>query len=299
MSRGAKRRVAPAAVLMLALAIMPAGASASFSGQNARFALSWDHDPGTGVSNDDLATLKKTGDDFRVLEACDFGCHLTQPDWSPDGRRLVYAGDWDEFQHLDVERPDGSGFRVVDRFNGGFYASPAWSPRGRRIAFALYRQSGAGSWISDLYVINRDGTDRKRITDTPHRSERDVDWSAENRLVFTRACDLFRMRPNGLGLRRLTATEACEGAPDWAPGGKRLTYVRGGDIWRVGAWGQNASLLAAGGSSPTWAPDGTRIAFVSTVDGAIHTVEPDGTDETVIGNPVSDGRIWGLDWQAR
>jgi len=299
MSRCPKRSLAPAAVLMLMLAILPAGASASFSGQNGRVALSWDHDPGTGVSNDDLVTVKETGDDFRVLEACDYGCHLTQPDWSPDGRRLVYAGDWDEFQHLDVERPDGSGFRVIDRFTG-FYASPAWSPRGRRIAFAMYHQTdGPQAWVSDLYVINRDGTDRRRITRTPHRSERDVDWSAENWVVFTRACDLFKMRPNELGLRRLTATKACESEPDWAPAGKRLTYVRGGDIWTMGAWGRHASMLAAGGHSPTWAPDGTRIAFVSTLDGAIHTVEPDGTNEKVVGNLVADGRIWGLDWQAR
>jgi TolB protein len=282
------------------LAILPAGASASFSGENGRIVFSWDYLTGSGVRETDLATVANTGGNFRLINGCSYGCHLEWPDWSPDGRQLVFAGDWDEFQHLDVVRPDGSGFRVVNRFPGRFYGSPAWSPRGRRIAFALYHHiDGPQAWGSDLYVINRDGTDRRRITDTPHRSERDVDWSAENWLVFTRACDLFKMRPNELGLRRLTATKACESEPDWAPGGKGLTYVRGGDVWTIGAWGRNASMLAEGGHSPTWAPDRTRIAFVSTLDGAIHTVEPDGTDDTLVGKPVDEGFIARLDWQAR
>jgi hypothetical protein len=47
------------------------------------------------------------------------------------------------------------------------------------------------------------------------------------------------------------------------------------------------------------APDGSVIAFVSTTDGAIHTVTPSGADDISIGTPVDHGSIYQLDWQPR
>jgi hypothetical protein len=105
------------------------------------------------------------------------------------------------------------------------------------------------------------------------------------------------MRPNGEELRRLTLNRVPDEEPNWAPGGRRLTFVRGGDIWTMSAAGENARRIASG-RSPAWAPDRSVIAFVGT-DGAIHTVKPSGNDETLIGSPVSRGGIWELDWQAR
>jgi Tol biopolymer transport system component len=130
-------------------------------------------------------------------------------------------------------------------------------------------------------------------------AESDLDWSTRNRLVFARRCDLFKMRPSGDRLRRLTETDACESEPDWAPSGTSLTFVRGADIWTMSSSGENAALLVSGGRSPTWSPDGTLIAYVSTNDLTIHTVTPNGTDDAVVGNPVTYGSLSGLDWEPR
>jgi Tol biopolymer transport system component len=110
--------------------------------------------------------------------------------------------------------------------------------------------------------------------------------------------ELFTMRPNGKALRQLTDNNVRDSEPDWGPGGGRLAFVRGGEIWTMNASGENASSIASG-HSPTWAPDGSLIAFVSAADGAIHTVKPSGEDETSIGNPTDEGRISELDWQPR
>ena len=59
--------------------------------------------------------------------------------------------------------------------------------------------------------------------------------------------------------------------------------------------GKNAAMIAVG-QSPTWAPDGSLIAYIG-ADGAIHTVTPSGEDDTLIGSPVTEGGIFGLDWQ--
>jgi Tol biopolymer transport system component len=269
-------------------------AQASFPGVNGRFAVSWYHDTPVGIDTTDLAVLRNTGDGFRVVNGCDYECHLTDADWSPNSYRLVYAADWDFKYEVDTQRADGSGFRMIVRSEAGFFSSPVWSPTAGRIAFVFQTWRGR----SHIYMIHRDRTGRHRVTNSRY-SESDLDWSIRNRLVFTRRCDLFRMRPNGLGIHRLTNTVECEREADWAPGGKRLAFVRGNDIWTMSAWGDNPSLIATGGRSPTWAPDRTLIAFIGTDDDAIHTVTPNGTNNTVIADPVDYGSLSGLDWEPR
>jgi len=81
--------------------------------------------------------------------------------------------------------------------------------------------------------------------------------------------------------------------------GHRLTYVHGNTIWTMRANGSHKRSLEVRGSGPTWAPDGTLIAYVSETDGTIHTVAPNGSGDTVVGNPVPDGSISALDWRPR
>ncbi len=79
------------------------------------------------------------------------------PDWSPDGRKLVYwrygDGDGPAFRlDLFVVNADGSGERHL---RSGVY--PAWSPDGTRIVFA--RRGG-------LATMNADGSDVRTVTVT-------------------------------------------------------------------------------------------------------------------------------------
>ena len=284
--------------LLLVSAAWPDKARASFPGENGRFVFTWSLDR-SGVGTDFLATASRTGADRDVLARCDYGCHNTSGDWSPSGHRLVYVFRCvDSYcQYLVKVAPDGSHRSVLredpERLS---LESPAWSPDGRRIAFI---QS------SDIYIISRDGTDLVRLTNT-RRRETDLDWSSRNLLVFRssrgrraeRRWELFTMLPNGQERKRLTNNPVPDSQPDWAPGGTRLTFVRGDEIWTMSATGENAMAIASG-HSPTWAPDGRVIAFVSPADEAIHTVKPSGEDEALLGDPVSRGGIYELDWQPR
>lgn len=297
--------VALTMTLLFAAAAWPDRAQAAFPGENGRFVLSWTFEPPEQVTTTFLATTDNAGGDLRVLADCDYECHHRSGDWSPSGWRLVYVDESpDSTNRLVIVRRNGSHPRVVYRSGGGFLESPVWSPNGRRIAFAEYLWSErVGDWVSNIYIIQRDGTHLRKVTHTPLRSEDDLDWSSRNLLVFRRNWaargtknELFTIRPNGLGLRQLTDNDVGDSGPDWAPGGWRLTFVRDGEIWKMAASGANASKIASG-HSPAWAPDGSLIAFVGLA--GIHTVKPSGEDDTLIGSPVEEGSISDLDWQPR
>jgi TolB protein len=55
---------------------------------------------------------------------------------------------------------DGTGLRNLTNNDRVHDRSPAWSPDGKAIAFASERDGN-----SEIYVMNADGTEQKRVTD--------------------------------------------------------------------------------------------------------------------------------------
>src|SRR4051794_35516443 len=58
-----------------------------------------------------------------------------------------------------------------------FLYDPAWSPDGKLIAFAD-RDEGAGGSRGDLYVMNADGTNMRKLTDSTGGSLRGARYPA-------------------------------------------------------------------------------------------------------------------------
>lgn len=112
-----------------------------------------------------------------------------------------------------------------------------------------------------------------------------------------RRYELFAMRPDGTDSRRLTGNAVEDSQPDWAPGGRRVVFVRGGEVWQMAADGTDPTRLAEG-HGPAWAPDGSVIAYGGGTDGLIHTIDASGADDRTVGSPVDRGTISRLDWQA-
>ena len=113
------------------------------------------------------------------------------------------------------ERKEGRYLTPVDPD----YGAPYWAPDGERVAVV----GGA-----TLYIANRDGADRKQLTLA--RVEALVEgegpaWSPDGQWIAftgsrasTRCCgneDLYVIRPDGSGLRRLTRTKASESGVAW------------------------------------------------------------------------------------
>lgn len=109
------------------------------------------------------------------------------PDWSSTGRIAFVRR-----SNIWLTRLGGTPRRLTRR--GGY--SPSWSPRGSKLAFVRW-VGGRG----EIFLVGRDGDGLRRLT---HRGGSSPSWSPDGRwIAFIRAGDLFVVRTNGRGLRRL------------------------------------------------------------------------------------------------
>ncbi len=100
-----------------------------------------------------------------------------QPRWSPDGSQILYVTDLGhQMFAISIMSPDGSGSRQIIQFHRTFPGRGTWAPDGTQIAFQWHVRDPAGVLAEpDIYVMNRDGTDVRNLTDHA-ASDRLPDW---------------------------------------------------------------------------------------------------------------------------
>jgi Tol biopolymer transport system component len=97
-------------------------------------------------------------------------CAKGYPDWSPDGTRIVFAGD-ECTNSLDrseiyIVNIDGTNLvRLTSNSYGDYH--PIWSPDGEKIAFVSLRDENR-----EVYVMNTDGSQPANLT----QNAADDDW---------------------------------------------------------------------------------------------------------------------------
>jgi Tol biopolymer transport system component len=138
---------------------------------------------------------------------------LCDPDWSSTDRIAASAGN--SRRTIVTLAPDGSDVEAVarlDRARRTFDVEPllSWAPDGSAIAIRAL----GGRRRTDIWIVDSDGSDLHRFTDTPRRWEWAAEWSPDgSALVVARGgrgfddfADLFVMSLGG-GRTRLTDTE--------------------------------------------------------------------------------------------
>jgi TolB protein len=192
------------------------------------------------------------------------------------------------------------GIGVVSAANGGVGMvtggwapedrAPGWSPEGAKITFMSNRASG----LYDIYVMNADGSDLRRLTSNGCHNG-DPDWSPDGLRIAFYSCsgsgvDIYVMQTDGSGVTRIT-TMGHAGDPSWAPDGRRLAFstfwdVEVPEVYVMNADGSGTTRLASG-QHPAWSPDGTPIAFSN--GGDLYTMSPDGSNVVRLSDLASQG----------
>ncbi len=205
----------------------------------------------------------------------------TAPAWSPDGSTLLYAERYDgrggEYSgDLYSIRPDGTARTAVVK-QPGRDDRPTWSPDARSLGFQS--EPLGYPWMAGIWTTSSDGRDRRLVV----RGGVDPDWrpgfeapatsppaatpSSGRRVAYVGATDagfdLFTVRPDGSGVRRLT-THGRARHPAWSPDRTRIAYSTTRDAIRVLVVGTGVDRRVAssfGVSGLTWSPSGRMLAW--------------------------------------
>jgi Tol biopolymer transport system component len=220
--------------------LSPDGRTVAFDGASA-------HEP--VMVDFDVQTMALDGSRRRTIAGT--RAREIDPRWSPDGRLISYSrqpGNAADRSSLWTVRPDGSNPRRL-----GPGAVARWSRDGRRIAYALFdgRQS-------DLFLMDADGSHRRRLTSTA-ATEEPAAWSPDSRrLLFTRFTPRGRIGVLDLRTRRvtvLTSGARDETAADWSPDGSRILFTSDGHVAVMRADGigrRNLTRGAADDEATSW-----------------------------------------------
>ncbi|HUQ12536.1 MAG TPA: hypothetical protein VM146_19680 [Steroidobacteraceae bacterium] len=156
--------------------------------------------------------------------------------FSFDGHWVVFSSTRDGSTDVYRVHPDGTALeRLVD--DPAFDAQAALSPNGRTLAFVSTRSGQADIWLMDLLSRKARNLTRNQAGDFRPAWSPDGKWLAfssdrnsksphipANDFVIRHSTEIYIIKPDGTGLRALTADGMYAGSPSWSPDGKSVVF---------------------------------------------------------------------------
>ncbi len=213
-------------------------------------------------------------------------------DFRASGQERRYAWDYDE--HFDIFDFDLAGGAYRNLTNAtGYDAEGAYSPDGRLIVFASNRRAYGRplsdkeaaifehdkSFFMDIYVMKADGSDLRRLTDTPGYDGGPF-FSADGRKIVWRrfgedgaTAEIFTMNVDGSEQRQITRLGVLSWAPMFHPSGDYIVFATNlqgfgnFELYMVDAEGHSEPVrvtdTAGFDGLPAFSPDGARLTWTS------------------------------------
>ncbi len=209
------------------------------------------------------------------------------------GEERRYTWDYDE--HYEIYKTDlqgGAPIRLTDA--PGYDAEASASPDGNLIVFSSTRSAYEGdlspelqdtferdkSYFADIYVMNADGSDLRRLTDTPGYDGGPFFSPDGARITWRRfsedgaTAEIYTMNADGTDPRRITSLGAMSWAPYYHPSGQYIIFAtnRHGfdnfELYMVDTEGRHepvrVTYTPGFDGLPVFSPDGGRLAWTTT-----------------------------------
>jgi Tol biopolymer transport system component/Zn-dependent M28 family amino/carboxypeptidase len=206
------------------------------------------------------------------------------------GRRYAWSFD----PHYDIYEVPTEGGEPVNLTNAfGYDAEGSWSPDGEHILFASNRHAYEGelsekekeilsrdeSYFMDLYVMRSDGSEVRRLTDTPGYDGGPF-YSHDGSMITWRRftpdggkAEVWVANADGSGAKAVTHLGAMSWAPYFHPSGDYIVFAtnlqgfQNFELYLVDTRGKHDPVRVTWSDGfdglPVFSPDGTRLSWSS------------------------------------
>jgi Tol biopolymer transport system component len=203
----------------------------------------------------DIFTADEDGSGLRKIT--DNPLYDAEPVVSADGKQIVFGSQRDNDFDIYLMNSDGTNLRrLTDRT--GYDGGPWFSPDNTKIAWRAWHPE-----TEDEKALWKDCMEKNYIVAVP--------------------LDIWVMNADGTDKRRIVRNKATNWAPSWHPDGKRLIFSSNMDDWHedLGKFGHNFELYLVNidgtglerltfntvfDSFPMFSPDGRKLSFASNRD---------------------------------
>lgn len=277
--------VATALVVLGGLAAPPAGAV--FPGRNGRIAFSTDFRLDVGLGGAQIYTVRPDGTGIKQLTHVPGDKGAISPDWSADGRRILYhsdvTGNW-EIWAMDA---DGSNQTQLTNETAYDHFDGSWSPDGSHIVFVRCSHALLG-YSCPIYKMRADGTGMRKLLGG-NWVYHNPDYSPNGRKIIFDSnrggylSAVWVVKANGTHPRRLTPVPLEADFPSWSPDGRHVVFTdfccQGhSNLWKMRANGSHLTRLThirkrglRQVGYGNYSPNGKRILFLDN----LHRQSPD------------------------
>ena len=209
------------------------------------------------------------------------------------GKERRYSWDYDEAMDIFSANRDGSNIKQLTDAPG-YDAEASYSPDGKHIVFCSLRDAYPKSQLSpkelkqlevdpayfgEIYIMNADGSDQIRLTDSPGYDGGPFFTPDGQHIVWRHfttdgsQADIYTMRTDGSNVQRLTDFDSMSWAPYFHPSGAYVIFASNKlgfsnfELYLVDARGRHEPVRVTTTDGfdglPVFSPDGNRLCWTS------------------------------------